>query len=84
MVPNITLIIVGIEIGNANGTEAILWTTNGAIIAQVVMWLSISAAHARAVYIRNRKFAGQGKMRIMMIENRTVANDMKQNNHTGH
>ena len=48
-----------IDIGTAIGSQAILWVGSVATVVQVVMWLFVFVAHARAVLKRQILWPGK-------------------------
>ncbi|SLM34710.1 Voltage-dependent anion channel [Lasallia pustulata] len=48
--PNTGLIIAGMDIGTAIGSEATRWTMSGVAVLQIGIWLVVACFHARAVW----------------------------------
>ncbi len=49
-----------IDIGTAIDSQAILWIASVATVVQVVMWLLVIVAHARAVLTKQILWPGKG------------------------
>ncbi|KAL9137835.1 MAG: hypothetical protein Q9175_000969 [Cornicularia normoerica] len=58
--PNTGFIIAIIDIGTAINSQSILWISSVATVLQVVMWLLVFVAHARAIVKKQILWPGKG------------------------
>ena len=58
--PNIGFIIAIIDLGTAIDSQVVLWISSVATVLQVIMWLLVFVAHARAVVRKQILWPGKG------------------------